>query len=62
MVRRIYVEKKQLLGVAYGAKGVGEITTIPTAPAIGGAYYALDHVVRDTLPMKDTWYSNKKKQ
>ena len=58
----VCVEKDELLNVALGAKGIGEITTIPTAPAIGGAYYALDHVVRDTLPMKDTWYSKKKKK
>ncbi len=58
----VCVEKEKLLNVALGAKGIGEITTIPTAPAIGGAYYALDHMVRDTLPMKDTWYSKKKKK
>ncbi len=58
----VCVEKEKLLDVALGAKGIGEITTIPTAPAIGGAYYAFDHVVRDTLPMKDTWYSKKKKK
>lgn len=39
-IHAIYVEKDELLGVAYGAKGIGEIATIPTAPAIQGAYYA----------------------
>ena len=37
-IHAIHVEKDRLLDVAYGAKGVGEITTIPAAPAIAGAY------------------------
>ena len=41
-IHAIYVEKEKLLDVAYGAKGIGEIATIPTAPAVQGAYYALD--------------------
>ena len=36
---------------AYGAKGVGELCTIPTAPAIGNALYRQDGVLRDRLPM-----------
>jgi aldehyde oxidoreductase len=60
-IHSMFVEKKQLLGVAYGAKGIGEITTIPAAGAIGGAYYEKDGVVRNTLPMQDTFYSKKKK-
>ena len=56
----IYVEKEELLSFAYGAKGIGEIATIPTAPAAQGAYYAKDHVLRTTLPMDDTYYSKKK--
>ncbi len=59
-IHAMYVEKKQLLGVAYGAKGVGEITTIPAAPACQGAYYAFDGCFRTELPMKDTWYSKNK--
>ena len=58
-IHAIYVEKDELLGVAYGAKGVGEITTIPAAPACQGAYYALDHEFRTELPMKNTFYSKK---
>ena len=54
------MEKKQLLDVAYGAKGVGEIATIPTAPAAQGAYYALDGVLRTKLPMPDTYYTKNK--
>ncbi|MFV0411797.1 MAG: selenium-dependent xanthine dehydrogenase [Oscillospiraceae bacterium] len=46
--------------VACGAKGVGELATIPTAPAVAGAYYALDGKLRPTLPMEDTFYRKKK--
>ncbi len=42
--------------IAYGAKGVGELATIPTAPAVSGAYYALDGVLRAKLPMEGTFY------
>ena len=59
-IHAMYVEKEELLGVAYGAKGIGEITTIPAAPAIQGAYYAKDGVFRTSLPMKDTFYKKKK--
>ncbi len=58
----IYVEKPELLEVAYGAKGIGEIASIPTAPAIAGAYYAMDGELRTSLPLKDTAYSKPKKQ
>ena len=37
---------------AYGAKGVGELATIPTAPAISGALYRMDKKIRTKLPMK----------
>ena len=57
-IHAIYVEKDELLGVAYGAKGIGEIATIPTAPAIQGAYYALDGKFRTSLPLEDTYYRN----
>ena len=59
-IHAIHVEKDRLLDVAYGAKGVGEITTIPAAPAIAGAYYAKDGVLRTKLPMEDTYYRKKK--
>ena len=55
-IHAIYVEKDELLPVAYGAKGIGEIAAIPTAPAIQGAYYALDGVFRTRLPLEHTWY------
>ncbi len=45
---------------AYGAKGVGELAAIPTAPAVSGAYYALDGVLRAKLPMENTFYRKPK--
>lgn len=59
-IHAIYVEKDELLGVAYGAKGVGEITTIPAAAAIAGAYFEKDGVLRTTLPLENTCYSRQK--
>jgi xanthine dehydrogenase molybdenum-binding subunit len=38
----------------YGAKGVGEIGLVPTAPAVAGALYKYDGIRRFTLPMKDS--------
>lgn len=58
-IHAIHVEKSELLDAAYGAKGIGEITTIPAAPAVAGAYYARDGVLRTSLPMEDTFYSKK---
>ncbi|MFY9284279.1 MAG: selenium-dependent xanthine dehydrogenase [Miniphocaeibacter sp.] len=60
-INAIYVEKDELLPFAYGSKGIGEIATIPTAPAAQGAYYAMDGVLRTKLPMDDTAYVKKKK-
>ncbi len=60
-IHAIYVEKKELLPFAYGAKGIGEIATIPTAPAVQGAYYARDHILRTSLPMQNTAYKPAKK-
>ena len=60
-IHAIYVEKEELLPFAYGAKGIGEIATIPTAPAVHGAYYAMDHVLRTSLPMENTFYRTPKK-
>ena len=51
------VEKNFKLKMAYGAKGIGEIASIPTAPAVSGAYYKLDGVFRTKLPLKYTPYS-----
>ena len=42
--------------VAYGAKGIGELATIPTAPAVQAAYYKFDGIFRDKLPLEKTAY------
>lgn len=47
--------------LACGGKGIGEITSIPTAPAVQLAYYNRDGIFRTTLPMEGTPYSRKKK-
>lgn len=59
-IHAIYVEKEELLPFAYGAKGIGEIATIPTAPAAQGAYYAFDGILRTKLPMDNTFYRQDK--
>jgi xanthine dehydrogenase molybdenum-binding subunit len=38
----------------YGAKGVGEIGLVPTAPAVAAALYSYDKIRRTRLPMKDS--------
>jgi selenium-dependent xanthine dehydrogenase len=43
-------------GAAFGAKGIGEISTIPTAAAVAGAYFAIDGKLRTSLPLGDTPY------
>ncbi len=52
-VEVILVEDPQPDG-PFGAKGVGEIGLVPTAPAVAGALHAFDGVRRFTLPMKDS--------
>lgn len=42
--------------LAYGAKGIGEIASIPTAPAAGGALYRMDGEERLELPLKNQPY------
>ena len=59
-VEAIVVEKPGL-NVAFGAIGIGEITSIPTAPAIADAYFRLDGKHRTSLPLTDTPYEKKKK-
>ena len=50
------IEKNQA-ELAFGAKGIGEIVSIPTAPAIACAYWQRDGKLRTSLPLKDTPYS-----
>ena len=57
-IEALIIEKKGL-NVASGAIGVGEITCIPTAPAIANAYRRLDGKDRNSLPIDDTPYSIK---
>jgi xanthine dehydrogenase molybdenum-binding subunit len=38
----------------HGARGVGEIGLVPTAPCIAGALYKYDRIVRKQLPMRDS--------
>ncbi len=57
-VESIIVEKDGV-DVACGAIGIGEITSIPTAPAIAGAYYKLDGEFRTSLPLVHTPYEKK---
>lgn len=53
--------KEGEIETAFGAKGIGEITAIPAAPAIAGAYYELDGKLRTKLPLEDTYYRKKQK-
>jgi CO/xanthine dehydrogenase Mo-binding subunit len=46
--------------LAYGAKGVGEIVSIPTAPAIACAYFLRDGKLRKSLPLRETSYSRER--
>lgn len=43
----------------FGAKGVGEISCIPVAPAIDAAYYELTGEFQTDLPLKNTPYAKK---
>ncbi|XMB67140.1 selenium-dependent xanthine dehydrogenase [Mycoplasmatota bacterium zrk1] len=51
----IIIEKNQSK-LAYGAKGIGEISSIPTAAAIASAYRKFDGLLRLSLPLEDTPY------
>lgn len=55
------VIEKNTNDLSYGAKGVGEITCIPTAPAVQGAYYKFDGVFRTKLPLENNFYKKSKK-
>lgn len=54
-IEPIIIEKNKA-DLAYGAKGVGEITVIPTAPAAQNAYYKFDGNFRTSLPLEHTFY------
>ena len=57
-IEAIVVEKPGL-NVAGGAIGIGEITSIPTAPAIADAYFRFDGERRTKLPLANTPYERK---
>ena len=59
-IETIMVHGKGTLATAYGAKGIGELCTIPTAPAIANAYRRLDGKSRRSLPLEGTPYSPKR--
>lgn len=54
-VETILIEKNPS-PLAYGAKGIGEISTIPAAPAVAAAYYKYDGKIRRSLPLAGTAY------
>jgi len=51
-----FVTSPGLVPFAYGAKGIGEICLIPTAPACAQAYYNRDGKRRYSLPLENTYY------
>lgn len=59
-VEPIIIEKAGV-DVGYGAIGIGEITSIPTAPAVAGAYYKWSGDFQTKLPLVNTPYEKKKK-
>lgn len=61
-IKTILVTSPEVLPEACGAKGVGEISTVPTAPACAHAYYRLDGVERRKLPLENTFYRKAKKK
>ena len=57
-IKAIVIDKPGL-NVACGAIGIGEITSIPTAPAIADAYFRYDNNRRHILPLENTPYERK---
>ena len=54
------VQGKGKIPENYGAKGVGELCLIPTAPACSHAYYRYDGRFRTRLPLRGTYYKKDK--
>ncbi len=54
-IKAIIIEKEGLK-TSNGAIGIGEITSIPTAPAISNAYYHYNNVLHHSLPLENTPY------
>ena len=60
-IRTIFIEKNDPNGVAFGAKGIGEIVCCMAAPACENAYHKKDGIFRTRFPMDDTYYRKPKK-
>lgn len=58
-IESVIVEKSKS-DLALGAKGIGEICSIPTPPAVQLAYYNFDGKFRTSLPLQKTPYFRKK--
>ncbi len=61
-VEPIIIEENKDSELAFGAVGIGEITSIPTAAAVQNAYYRYDGIFRTTLPLENTFYTKKEKK
>jgi CO/xanthine dehydrogenase Mo-binding subunit len=57
-IESIIIEKNDAT-LAYGAKGIGEIVMVTTAPAVACAYFQRDGKLRTSLPLKETPYSRR---
>lgn len=58
-IEALIIEKNSE-ALAFGAKGIGEICSIPTPPAVQLAYYNRDGIFRTKLPLENTPYRKKK--
>lgn len=58
-IEPIIIEKSSS-DLSFGAKGVGEIVCVPTAPAVQNAYYKFDGEFRTQLPLQGTAYKKRK--
>ncbi len=56
-IKAVIVEKEGL-DTSFGGIGIGEITCIPTAPAVANAYEHLDGEERNSLPLIHTPYQS----
>ncbi len=61
-IEPIICSSPKVSDLAFGAKGVGEICSIPTAPAVALAYYLRDGEFRSSLPLCHTPYSKQGKK
>ena len=56
----VKIIEKNKSELAYGAKGIGEISLIPVAAAVASAYQRFDGIRRFELPLEGTPYNRKK--